>query len=89
MITATAWVPRGYAAEFPTRYAVDDQELARISKLAKLKLDDAKSDLQAAGKRDDEIQEEEDDTMDEDEGVKIPQATECVLYDRVVLLACS
>jgi periodic tryptophan protein 1 len=45
MITASAWVPRGYAASFPTRYDVDDKELARISKLAKLKLDDAQEDL--------------------------------------------
>ena len=45
MITATLWVPRGAAATFPTRYDVDENELARISKLAKLQLDDAKEDL--------------------------------------------
>lgn len=48
MITATTWVPRGFAATFPTKYDVDEHELARISKLAKLKLDDAKEDLETA-----------------------------------------
>lgn len=48
MITATAWVPRGYAATFPTKYALDEQELARISRLAQLKLEDANERLEAA-----------------------------------------
>lgn len=50
MITATAWVPRGHAAAFPTKYVFDEDEYARISKLAKLELDDAKEDLEAARK---------------------------------------
>ena len=45
MITALAWVPRGHAAAFPTKYAFDEEEYARISKLAKLELDDAKEDV--------------------------------------------
>jgi periodic tryptophan protein 1 len=48
MITALAWVPRGHAAAFPTKYAFDEEEFARISKLAKLELDDAKEDLEEA-----------------------------------------
>lgn len=48
MITATTWVPRGYAAAFPTKYVFDDDEYERISKLAKLELDDAKEDLAEA-----------------------------------------
>ncbi|KAK3047355.1 rRNA-processing protein [Extremus antarcticus] len=48
MITATTWVPRGHAAAFPTRYVFDEDEYARISKLAKLELDDAKEDLETA-----------------------------------------
>lgn len=75
MITATTWVPRGYAAEFPTKYAVDDQELARISKLAKLKLEDAKEDLQEAEKGEDS-ELDGDSVMDEDEGVRVPQTKE-------------
>ncbi len=50
MITATAWVPRGHAAAYPTRYVFDEDEYARISKLAKLELDDAKDDLEKARK---------------------------------------
>jgi periodic tryptophan protein 1 len=55
MITATAWVPRGYAAAFPTKYVFDEDEYGRIAKLAKLQLDDAEEDLeeaQAAANRD-------------------------------------
>lgn len=48
MITATTWVPRGHAAAFPTKYVFDEDEYARISKLAKLELDDAKEDLEDA-----------------------------------------
>lgn len=48
MITATAWVPRGYAAPFPTKYVFDDDEYGRIAKLAKLQLEDAQEDLEEA-----------------------------------------
>lgn len=48
MITATTWVPRGYAAPFPTKYVFDDDEYGRIAKLAKLQLDDAKEELKDA-----------------------------------------
>ena len=48
MITATTWVPRGYAAPFPTKYDLDDEELARITKLTKLKLEDAKEKVDKA-----------------------------------------
>lgn len=48
MITATTWVPRGHAAAFPTKYVFDEGEYARISKLAKLELDDAKEGLEKA-----------------------------------------
>lgn len=48
MITATTWVPRGYAAQLPNRYKFDEEEYERIAKLAKLELDDAKEDLEEA-----------------------------------------
>lgn len=48
MITATTWVPRGFAAPFPTRYQFDDDEYERISKLANLQLEDAKEELEEA-----------------------------------------
>lgn len=48
MITATAWVPRGFAAPFPTKYTFDEGEFQRIAELAKLQLDDANEDLEDA-----------------------------------------
>ena len=39
-------MPRGAAAAFPEKYDVDEDELARISKLARLQLDDANEDLE-------------------------------------------
>ena len=48
MITATAWVPRGFAAPFPTKYTFDEDEFLRIAELAKLQLDDANEDLEEA-----------------------------------------
>lgn len=55
MITTTAWVRRGVAAQFPTKYEIDEEEMGRISKLARMQLEDAKEDLDAAkaGKMDD------------------------------------
>ncbi|KAH6626003.1 WD40-repeat-containing domain protein [Chaetomium sp. MPI-SDFR-AT-0129] len=48
MITSTAWVPRGFAAPFPTKYNFDEEEFERIASLAKLQLDDAQEDLEEA-----------------------------------------
>ncbi|KAK3311317.1 WD40-repeat-containing domain protein [Chaetomium strumarium] len=48
MITTTTWVPRGFAAPFPTKYNFDEEEFERIANLAKLQLDDAKEDLEEA-----------------------------------------
>ncbi|CAN6609558.1 hypothetical protein TRVA0_004S01376 [Trichomonascus vanleenenianus] len=48
MISSTTWVPRGYAAEYPEKYDFDDEEIARISELAQLRLDEAKEDLEEA-----------------------------------------
>lgn len=52
MTLATTWVRRGVAAQFPTKYDIDEEELGRISKLAKLQLEDAQEDLDAAQSRD-------------------------------------
>ena len=75
MITATTWVPRGFAAAFPTKYNVDEQEMARISKLARLKLEDAKDDLESAktGGTTETIADV--DSESEDNGVERPQST--------------
>jgi periodic tryptophan protein 1 len=48
MITTAAWVPRGFAAPFPTKYTFDDAELERIAALAKLQLDEANEGLEEA-----------------------------------------
>ncbi|KAK6338392.1 hypothetical protein TWF730_002455 [Orbilia blumenaviensis] len=48
MITSTAWVPRGFAAEFPDRKTLDEDEFSRIAEIAKLKLDDAEEELEDA-----------------------------------------
>jgi periodic tryptophan protein 1 len=50
MITATVWVPRGFAAPFPTKYTFDEDEFQRIAELAKLQLDDANEDLEEVQK---------------------------------------
>lgn len=48
MVTATTWVPRGFAAQFPTKYTFDEEEFKRIAELANLQLDDANEDLDEA-----------------------------------------
>lgn len=65
MITTTAWVRRGVAAQFPTKYEIDEEEMNRISKLARMQLEEAQDDLSAAkaGKMDDA---EDDAAMEED-----------------------
>lgn len=70
MITATAWVPRGFAAPFPTKYTFDEEEFKRIAELAKIQLDDANEDLEdarkeAAGRNGGETMKEEDGSDDE------------------------
>ena len=74
MITATTWVPRGFAAHFPTKYDVDEVELARISKLAKLQLDDAKEDLEGARNGNKEDTENEDTSEGDGNGVRLPKS---------------
>jgi len=77
MITATTWVPRGYAAQFPTKYQFDEEEYERIAQLAKLELDDAKEGLaEAQGdaegtskpKKTGDVEEEEEDKDEDGDG---------------------
>lgn len=65
MITTTAWVRRGVATQFPTKYEIDEEEMGRISKLARMQLEEAQDGLSAAQGGKDEDQ-EEDTVMDED-----------------------
>lgn len=48
MTLATSWVRRGVATRHPTKYDIDEAELGRISKLARLQLEDAQEDLKTA-----------------------------------------
>ncbi|RFU76137.1 rrna processing pwp1 [Trichoderma arundinaceum] len=69
MITAAQWVPRGFAAQFPQIYKLDESEFERIAELAKLQLDDAEEDLKEA-QEDGEDVEEEEESKDEEMGEK-------------------
>ncbi len=46
LISALAWVRRGVAAQNPQTYTIDDDELARVSTLAREQLADAQLDLE-------------------------------------------
>jgi periodic tryptophan protein 1 len=50
LISALAWVKRGVAAENPTKYDIDENELARVSQLAREELEDAQVNLEEVGK---------------------------------------
>ncbi|KAJ5924374.1 RRNA processing protein Pwp1 [Penicillium verhagenii] len=68
MITTTTWVKRGVAAQFPTKYEIDEDEMNRISKLARMQLEDAKDDMSAAQGEDTAMDEDkkEEDVMKDD-----------------------
>lgn len=51
MISSSTWVPRGFAAEFPEQYELDDAEMERIEQMAKLELNDANEELESAVKQ--------------------------------------
>lgn len=74
MITASTWVPRGAAANFPIKYDIDKAELSRISKLAKLQLDDANEDLEHARKG--EGLSDEDESDNDGAAMEIPKSQE-------------
>lgn len=48
MISAIQWIRKGAAAQQPKKYDLNDEEYARISKLAADQLEDAKEELKAA-----------------------------------------
>lgn len=49
LISALAWVPQGRSQRHPTKQVVDESELARVSALARVELEDAQKNLAAAG----------------------------------------
>ncbi|KAF8656211.1 hypothetical protein AX16_002647 [Volvariella volvacea WC 439] len=48
LISAVAWVRQGVAARHPAKYVLDDQELERVSALARIELEDARLELERA-----------------------------------------
>lgn len=48
LISAVAWVRRGASSRTPSKYVLDDQELERVSGLARIELEDARVELQRA-----------------------------------------
>lgn len=48
LISSLAWVRRGVAVQHPQKYVLDDAELERVSKLARIELADARQELERA-----------------------------------------
>lgn len=48
LISSVAWVRRGVSAQHPSKYLLDDQELERVSALARIELEDARVELERA-----------------------------------------
>ena len=48
LISAAAWVRRGVSAQNPQKYVLDDKELERVSALARIELEDARTELERA-----------------------------------------
>lgn len=90
MITAAQWVPRGFAAPFPSKYDFDEAEFDRIAQLAKLQLDDAEEDLKEAeaekdGKKKKADEEDEEMKEGEDKAGPSSEKIECVLPPTLAL----
>ena len=61
LTTALAWVPRSKSKAHPTKYVLDESELERVSKMARIKLDEAQLQLAEA-----QAAEQEDGMVDDD-----------------------
>jgi len=48
LISAVSWVRRGVAVQHPPKYVLDDKELERVSALARIELEDARTELERA-----------------------------------------
>ncbi|KAI0046584.1 transducin family protein/WD-40 repeat family protein [Auriscalpium vulgare] len=69
LISCVSWVKRGVASQYPSKYVLDDNELERVSKLARIELEDARVELERAhaaaksmgkGVDEDNVEDEED-----------------------------
>jgi len=71
LISALAWVPQGRSQRHPSKYQLDEKELARVSALARVELEDAKEAFEKAGGKDGKgivMAEDEEDGKIDDEG---------------------
>lgn len=48
LISALSWVKRGAAQQIPGRYVLDENELERVSALARIELEDSRMELERA-----------------------------------------
>ncbi|KAJ8072283.1 rRNA-processing protein [Marasmius tenuissimus] len=48
LVSSVAWVKRGIAVQQPAKYVLDDKELERVSALAHIELEDARTELKRA-----------------------------------------
>lgn len=69
IVSSVAFVPRGYASEFPKSYDIDEIEYERINQLSKLKLEDARADLQSSMEDSNKANGNGEETTDGAEGV--------------------
>lgn len=65
MISSSTWAPRGYASEFPEKYELNDEEMERITAMAKLELNDKPEETDAEDKKTFKDQIEMDDDLKE------------------------
>jgi hypothetical protein len=70
LISSIAWVRRGAAAENPEKYNLDEKELERVQKLARIELEDAQLELQRASQAAEEMnnRSDEEGSAEEDDG---------------------
>jgi hypothetical protein len=69
LISAVSWVKKGVAAQHPAKYVLDDKELERVSALARIELEDARTELEKAHIAAKSMAERgPDDVMDDDAG---------------------
>ncbi|KDQ57139.1 hypothetical protein JAAARDRAFT_58614 [Jaapia argillacea MUCL 33604] len=89
LISSVAWVKRGVSAQHPAKYILDDKELERVSALARIELEDARTELQRAheaakmmgqGAEGDEV---DDDGDGEDESAWVDEEDDAMDEDRM------
>lgn len=80
MITTSTWVPRGFAAPFPSKYDFDEEEFERIASLAKLKLDDANDDLEEAQAGEGSADKDESKPTEEDEKEELERSSSLLKF---------